>query len=364
MRNPNGYGGISYLGPNRRNPYRARITAGWEYNEKTGKLKQLYKPLGCYPTRKEAMIALAKYNENPYNLDMSKTTFKDMYFKFIGSEDLAEGMRKSYRSSFARLESLHNMKMTDIKKQHLQAALDANAGLSEVYLDKMRGLIKNIWQFCIDNDLLEKDYTAKLRISPKEKEESIHTPFTTEEIKLLWDNIDMPIDLRLSVRGDYFTQVYVVDTILMLIYTGTRPSELLKIECADVNLEERYMIGGLKNDVSRGRVIPIHDDIYPLVKARVERGNKYLIPYKTDKPPSLNSYHDYYFAPIMAKLKLNHLPGDGRHTFSSIADKYIDLFDKKRIMGHTIKDITQGTYTHKTPAELVEEMNKIVFVEK
>ena len=364
MRNPNGYGGISYLGENRRNPFRVRVTAGWEYNEETGKQKQKYSTLGYFPTRKEAMIALAKYNESPYDLDMGKVTFEEIYYKYLQVENPAEGMMKSYRSAFNRLEPLHNMKISAIKKQHLQDALDANAGLSEVYLDKMRSLLKNMWQFCIDNDLLEKDYTAKLRISPKEKEESIHTPFTTEEIKLLWDNIDMPIDLRLSVRGDYFTQVYVVDTILMLIYTGTRPSELLKIECADVNLEERYMIGGLKNDISRGRVIPIHDDIFHLVKARVEQGNKYLIPYKTDKPPSLNSYHNYYFEPVMAKLKLNHLPHDGRHTFSTVADEQIDLFTKKRIMGHKIKDITQGTYTHKTPAELVEAMNEIVFVEK
>lgn len=364
MRNPNGYGGISYLGENRRNPYRVRITAGWEYDEKTGRQKQKYSTLGYFPTRKAAMIALAKYNENPYDLDMSKTTFEDMYIKFLGNENLTENMKKTYRAAFAKLEPLHNMKMADIKKPHLQAALDANAGLSQSYLEKLRGLIKNIWQYCLDNDLIEKDYTNSLKIFPKENKESIHNPFTKEEIKMLWDNIDVPVDIRLSPRGKIFIQVNIVDTILMLIYTGMRPSELLNMECENVNLEERYMIGGSKTDAGINRIIPIHDEIYPLIKARVEQGNKYLIPYKADEPAHINTYQKNLFEPTLLKLKMHHLPHDGRHTFSTIADDYIDEYTKKRIMGHKIKDLTQGTYTHKTPSDLVREVNKIVFVEK
>ena len=366
MRNPNGYGGITYLGENRRNPFRVRVTSGWAIDEKTGKNKQQYTTLGYFPSRKAAMIALAKYNENPYDLDMAKVTFEEMYYKFIAAENPAEGMRKSYRSAFNKLEQLHSLRMSEIKKKQLQDALDANAGLSTVYLEKIRSLLKNMWQYCIDNDLIEKNYTTKLRISPKEQGEAIHTPYTPEEIRLLWDNVDMPIDLRLASRGKSYNtmQVYCVDTILMFIYTGARPSELLKMECKDINLEERYMIGGIKNEDSKNRIIPIHDDIFPLVEARVKKGTKYLMPYKTDNPPPLQTYRDMIFNPIMKKLKLSHLPHDGRHTFSSIADNYIDLYTKKRIMGHKIKDITQGTYTHKSPAELVEEMNKIIFVEK
>lgn len=366
MRNPNGYGGISNLGGNRRNPFRVRITSGWEYDEKTGKHKQKYSVLGYYPTRKAAMLALAKYNESPYDLDINKITFEEMYYKWLSAENPAEGMRKSYRSAFGKLEPLHNLKMSEIKKQHLQDALDANAGLSTVYLEKMRSLIRNVWQYCIDNDLLEKDYTKKLRISPKESKESIHAPYTFEEIKLLWDNIDMPVDIRLSSRGKSrnVMEGYYVDTILILIYTGMRPTEMLLMECANINLEGRYMVGGIKNDSSKNRIIPIHNDIFPIIEARVKKGTKYLVPYKVDNPPTLNTYREQIFDPIVSKLGLNHLPHDGRHTFSTIADNYIDLESKKRIMGHKIKDITQGTYTHKTAADLVTQVNKIIFMEK
>ena len=69
MKNPNGYGSVVRLSGNRRNPFCARKTVGW--NEKG---HPIYKPVGYFKTRQEAMIALAEYNRNPYDIDLSKIT--------------------------------------------------------------------------------------------------------------------------------------------------------------------------------------------------------------------------------------------------------------------------------------------------
>lgn len=84
MKNPNGYGSVVKLSGNRRNPYCVRKTVGW--NEKG---QPIYKVIGYYPTRKDGMIALAEYNRNPYDVDKSKITMKDLYEKW-----LAEGTGK------------------------------------------------------------------------------------------------------------------------------------------------------------------------------------------------------------------------------------------------------------------------------
>ena len=183
-----------------------------------------------------------------------------------------------------------------------------------------------------------------------------------EEIKLLWDNLNLGVPLQYS-RKD-IRDIYPVDTLLILIYTGMRPGELLKLENENIFLEDRYMIGGFKSEAGTNRIIPIHEDIYPLIKKRKEVGGAYFVKYKTDLPPTLREYRKYIFDPMMEKLKLEHLPHDGRHTFSTIADNYLELEMKKRVMGHAISDITQGTYTHKTTADLVEGINKVVFLEK
>lgn len=360
MRNPNGYGGISNLGGNRRNPFRVRVTAGWEYNETTGRQRQKYATLGYYPNRKEAMLALAAYNANPYDLDAAKVTFSDMYYKYIASGSVPNSMKKSYRSAFNNLQPLHNMKMSELKKAHLQAALDANAGRSTVYLNKIRSLIKNIFIYCIENDIIEKDYSKNLKISATDKKEGIHKPFTSEEIQRLWDNVNLAVDLKLMHKKTL--KVYPVDTILFLIYTGMRPGELLQLKTEAVNIKDRYIIGGFKTEAGTDRVIPIHDDILPLLEKRVAAENEYLVPYKFALPPKLDQYKKYMFNPALQALGLHHLPHDGRHTFATFADKYIsDKYMIKRIMGHSIKDITQKVYTHKNADELRNEINKIKF---
>ena len=62
MRNPNGFGCVYKAPGNRRKPYIARITIGW--NDETG--RQQFKNIGSYVTYKEAMAALTDYNADPY----------------------------------------------------------------------------------------------------------------------------------------------------------------------------------------------------------------------------------------------------------------------------------------------------------
>lgn len=72
MKLPNGFGTVYKLSGNRRNPYVAKKTKGWEIDPKTGKSKQLYTVVGYYPTRKEALTALAEFNANPYDVNAAK----------------------------------------------------------------------------------------------------------------------------------------------------------------------------------------------------------------------------------------------------------------------------------------------------
>jgi integrase len=213
------------------------------------------------------------------------------------------------------------------------------------------------------NDLVDKDYSEFVKANATPKEESIHSSYTDHEIKLLWDNLNLGVPLRFSAKD--IRDVYPVDIILMMIYTGVRPSELLDMETANVHLEKRYMVGGNKTDAGKGRVIPIHDDVFDLFAKRYNPDNKYLIGYKSDNPPTLWQYRKYMFDPIMEKLDISHLPHDGRHTFATYADRAnINEVALARIMGHKLKSLTKQVYTHKEIEELIYWSNQITFVEK
>ena len=82
MRNPNGFGSVVYLGKKRRKPYAARITVERTIDEVTKKSIQKYKYIGYFEERKDAIKALAKYNDNPYDIDAASITFSELYDKW------------------------------------------------------------------------------------------------------------------------------------------------------------------------------------------------------------------------------------------------------------------------------------------
>ena len=67
MKLPNGCGSVRKLSGNRRKPYTVVITMGFEFDDKTGKNKQIRKYLGYFKTKNEALSALANYNKDNTN---------------------------------------------------------------------------------------------------------------------------------------------------------------------------------------------------------------------------------------------------------------------------------------------------------
>lgn len=364
MRLPNGYGSVSNMGKGRRNPWRVRITVGWEYDEEKITRKQKSRTLGYYPTKKAALQALAAFNERPYDLDAERTTFKEAYESWAARElaDKSNSRRAQFNASFKKCEPLYNVRMKEIRTYHLQDVLDRYKDMSESSVNNLKSVFHEVFRYCMENDVIQKDYSkfVKVKLQDQEDQEGIHTAYTEEEIALLWDNVNMKVPLYNNKR--WMANCCPVDTLLILIYTGMRPGELLNMKTENVHLEGRYMVGGSKTKAGRGRIIPIHDDIFPLVEKRMAAGGEYLIPYKNNLPAKLHAYRHYMHDPVMENLKIKHLPHDGRHTFATFADRFeINEVAKDRIMGHTSKSLSKQIYTHKAAEELVAEVNKIVF---
>ena len=101
--------------------------------------------------------------------------------------------------------------------------------------------------------------------------------------------------------------------------------------------------------------------IYVIYNSRHDKKNRHRIYYKPNDSPEKHPYQYRNFNTCMGKLKMKHLPHDGRHTFASLMDSAgANDVCIKLIMGHSMKnDTTKGTYTHKTLGELLAEVNKI-----
>ena len=340
MKNPNGFGSEYKLAGKRRNPFVARKTTGWDDDG-----SQIITTVGYYKTRSDAMLALADYNSNPYTVNASTITFEDVYNIVAANkfDKISVSSANGYKASFKTAKSLHQMKFADIKTAHLQSVID-KCDLGHSTLRKIKVLYNQMYKYAMANDIISKDYSKFVEIGVDEKESS-RRPFSNKEIQLLWDSLG---------RLDF------IDTVLIMIYSGLRPGELVTIENANIDIENRIMRGGLKTAAGKNRIIPINKKILPFVKARFEEGNTFLISNNDGNQMSYYTYYDCKFKVIMEQLQLNHKPHDCRHTFATLMDNAgANKVAIKRIMGHASTDITDKVYTHKDVVELLKAIDLI-----
>lgn len=341
MRLPNGYGSVIKLSGKRRNPYRVRITEGWSDDG-----KQLFRNLGYYRTKPEALAALAEFHKNPYTIEASTITFAEVFEKW-SKEKFRPNTTKStingYTAAYKLSEALHDLKFIDIRKSHMQSVID-NCERGHGTLKKIKVLYNQLYKYALETDIVTKDYSKFVELGENESE-SKRKPFTQEEINLLFENVD-----RLEF----------IDTVLIMIYTGLRIGELLLIENSNVDIENRTMKGGLKTEAGKNRIIPVNKKILPFIAKRKAEGHKYLIVnYKNEKMSYWN-YTDEKWRVVMEQLQMDHLPHDCRHTFATLMDNAgANKVAIKRIMGHASKDITDKVYTHKDIEELLKAIDLI-----
>lgn len=353
---PNGYGTIYKMAGKRSKPYRAMKTDKWIIDPVTGKSKQIRFTIGYYQSREDAMIALANYNENPYDIKADSITFSEVYEKWSESYFPTLSNPSSVRTvtaAYAYCNDLYDMRMKDIKVSHLEGTI-LNAQVGDSTKSRIKSLFNMMYKYAVAHDIVEKDYASVMfangnPIKRSKTKEVI--PFSQEEIFLLWDNLD---------------NIAFADMILIGIYSGWRPQELAILKVADIDLEAGTMLGGLKTDAGKNRIVPIHPLIKPLIENRIQEAtdmqSEFLFNDANGQQGTYMTYDKYRkrFEKVMKYLKLTHRPHETRHTFITKAKACnVDEYILKLIVGHTIDDITEKVYTHRTIDQLRAEMEKI-----
>lgn len=342
MKNPNGYGSVINLGKKRRKPFGVRITAGY-----SDEGKQIFKYIGYFQNRREAMQALAEYNLNPYDVNLDNILFGDVIDIIMKEKKKEVGKRtlSAYKLYSKYLKPLHNKKIKELKIIEFQSFISSLVdNLSTGTLKNLKAFIGLVLKKAMQMDVIDKDYSQFIKL-PKHKNKVERKIFTEKEISLLWDNLD---------KLDY------VDVILILIYSGMRINELLKLPKKNVNLEENTIIGGSKTTAGKNRIIPIHPKIRPLILKRMENKTEYVIPNISETGCYLYSnFRTHNFVKIIESLGMQHTIHDTRHTFATmISDVSTNENVITEILGHTNIKMTKR-YTHTNISKIREEMEKI-----
>lgn len=339
MRNPNGFGSVVKLSGKRRRPYAVRVTAGWSDDG-----KQILKYVSYHTKKADAVKALLEFNTNPYDIDAVRITFAEVYERWSKTEfeNLSDSMVNAYRSAYKHCKPLYGKVFKELRKTHLQGVVDAIEAPS--MQDVTKFLFLKSYKYALENDIVNKNYAQFVKVAKKEEAKE-KTPFTREEIDILWKNVD---------------SVKYADLVLILLYTGMRIGELLNMEKANIHLEERYMVGGSKTKAGKKRIIPLHKRIVPLIEKRMnESDSQWLFINRIGAKLKYNSFTQYHWTPITELVGTDHTPHDTRHTFISEMSRLdVNQLTIRKIVGHSDKSVTEH-YTHKTIEELVDAVDKL-----
>lgn len=368
-RRPNNTGTVVKLSGKRRNPFCARVMSD-ERDIITGKKKQVC--IGTFATREEALNALSIYslkrsnaitNEEARNLApdlfdriQEKTqkkipTFKEIY-EILDAEEfskLSNSARKGYKAWIKHFKSIYDRPINNITLADLQFVFD-NDGSKNGTQVHMKVLCSKIFEYAVIHQFISRDddYTSYIKIADY-KQSTKHYPFTVDEIK------------KLKASNTSETHL-----ILIYIYTGLRVGELLYINRDNIHINEpcnddgvdrviSYIVAGSKTAAGKNRIVPIHNDIKQFVIDELIEKEKRLIDVSYEW-----GFNKNIMPMINNMLNTNHTMHDTRVTFASLCQLYkVDIYARKKILGHKLKDITFDIYTKASKNRLWTEVNKI-----
>lgn len=335
MRLPNGFGSIVALKGNRRNPY-AAYTKTEGYTDEGHPIRRV---LGYFETYEEAYAYLLEYNKNPYEVDCSKVTYKEVYELLLkrrkeSPEGIKISLERKFKMAFDNTKELHDIPMANIKTLHLQALMDElTHKLKKCSLMAIKSIWHQMWEFGDEYDITKKNYASFVKVN-KEDDEEHHEPFSRAQIDYMWEQVD-------KISG--------VDMVLVMCYCGYRASAF---EGLKVNLDEMYFQGGIKTKAGKNRIVPIHSRIYPLVQKLLYEGQLFG-----------QEYHQIQrkFHEVMSDLGISE---KSMHCCRSAFASQLEFAGAKdlhikRMMGHASGDLTKDVYTKVEIEELRKSLELV-----
>lgn len=286
-------------------------------------------------------MILAEYNRNPYDIDAAKITMKELFEKFKEKKlpKMSGSSQGSLKAAFKHCSKIESMKYKKIRSFHMQDCID-NCGCGYSTQWAIKNLFGHLDKYALELDVISKSYSVLITAEPIP--ETKKRPFTDEEVTAVW-----------GIQEQEW-----VDSVLFLLYTGFRISEMLTVESDNVDMDERTIKGGVKTRAGKDRIVPIHSKIVQLVQRRKDQGHKYLFSFEGKKTSNAKYYE--FWKVIMEQLDIDKTPHECRHTFRSRLDSAgankvcIDL-----MMGHKSKEVGERIYTHKTIQELKDAIELI-----
>lgn len=313
----------------------AQVTRGWK-KDKEGKRHRVYRTKGGFRTKKEALEYLDTLRTQPGGSKI--ITLAGLYEGWSTSAmlKLSDSKQCAYRIAHNRIEDIASIDISLLTINDLQNCIDRNT--TSYYTGKdVKQLLSHLYSRAVAQGNVLTNLSTFIVLPDLNETETV--PFSQDEQRLLWEDFS---------RGNDFPGY-----LLLMIYTGMMPGELLKATKDMINWEEQTIVGcGLKTKKRKETPIICPDVILPVLARLCEADSQKLCALRRDDfYDQFNAYRD------LMGLRVSLRPYSCRHSSATSLDAAgISPTIIQEIMRHTRFSTTER-YIHKDMKTMLAEIN-------
>lgn len=218
--------------------------------DEDGKKHRKYATKGSFKLKKDALAYLetlrqADVREIPKLVDLYKIWSENDLPK------LSRDKQSAYRKARERLEPIIGRRIDTLTTADLQAVVNAQADSFYTRRD-MKTLLSHLYKRACADQFVPVNLAQYITLPELDEKEAV--PFSAEEVKTMWTSY---------ANGDLF-----IGFMLVMIYSGAMPGELLNIKKSMIDFDRCEIIGAGKKTKARKEVpIVFASSVKPVLQA-------------------------------------------------------------------------------------------------
>ena len=315
----------------------AEITLGWHMED--GALKRKRRRKYGFKTKKAAIEYLTQLRAEGEK--RHQITVSELHEMWLDSSDkLSKSKQDAYRIAWAKIkDGIGYRPIEEITVPELQELTD-EAGTSYYTKRDIKTLLSHLYKLAIRDDYTDKNRAQYIQLPALETQE--REIFTEQEIDRLWSCYKATGDITAC-------------RMLIMLYTGIRPGELIQIRTENIHLDEQWMTGGIKTEKGKRRKIILPDCILPLIEKSLSESRDGLL-----AKYAKNGLYDAWNA-LRDELRMRKelTPYCCRHTYvTRLTALKVSPAMLQELAGHEDYDTTLD-YTHLSVRDRLIEVNRL-----
>ena len=316
----------------------AEVTLGWYISG--DKLKRKRARKYGFKTKREAAAYIETLRLNP---EQPKTiTMSALHERLKPDlERLSKSKQTAYKIAWNKIRAEVEWRTIDsFSVPELQELVDSSAPSYYTRRD-IKALISKLYQIAIRDDYEDKNRADFIKLP--QLVETEREVFTDDDIAALWADY--------ADTGDQITA-----GMLIMLYVGIRPGELLTIRAENVHVADHYMTGGIKTERGKRRKLILPDKILPIITRLLDDSRSYrLYYYRKDS----DFYTDWAAKRAALGLRESLTPYCCRHTYiTRLTALGVSPAMLQELAGHEDYDTTLD-YTHLSVADRLAAVNRL-----